>query len=196
MKTEQLFEHLSSRRAPRPSDSFLPWTIVSPGGVSGSLLSRLTSLIPCSCTLFKKNAYLTESSWETEIVHPLSFHEVAHSLLTHALQLLCLPHLRETMRWRYPRRFKLEILGAVAGGQRGNLLRTARGIGGFGDVRMGRRRAGAWLDLGWRGTWNADALIHGEMFFGAARAIALARVFIAQAGQFIAAVDAIAVARG
>ena len=44
--------------------------------------------------------------------------------------------------------------------------------------------------------WNSDSLIQIEMFFGAARTIAFARVLITQAGQFVTTVNTVTVARG
>ena len=42
---------------------------------------------------------------------------------------------------------------------------------------------------------QSHALIELQVFLGARRAIALACFFVAQAGEFVAAVDAIAIAR-
>jgi hypothetical protein len=71
---------------------------------------------------------------------------------------------------------------------------TSRGISRLGNQRVCRRGRIAWCDFGGRGLRNADAFIEIQVFLGAARTIALTGILIAQAGQFVTAVDTVAVA--
>ena len=69
--------------------------------------------------------------------------------------------------------------------------RRIRG-GGHGERRCAARCIG--LHLARRGTRNADAGVPVEMVFAAGGTITFARIFVAEAGQFVASADAIAVA--
>jgi hypothetical protein len=71
---------------------------------------------------------------------------------------------------------------------------TSRGISRLGKQRVCRRGRIAWCDFGGRGLRNADTFIEIQVFLGAARTIALTGILIAQAGQFVTAVDTVAVA--
>ena len=71
---------------------------------------------------------------------------------------------------------------------------TSGGISRLGNQRVCRRGSIAWCDFGGRGLRNADAFIEIQVFLGAARTIALTAILIAQAGQFVTAVDTVAVA--
>jgi len=77
----------------------------------------------------------------------------------------------------------------------GNLAQAARRIGRRRNVGCCGRRACVCGYFGRRRLRQADPGVHLEMLLGAARAKPLTRVFIAQAGKFIAAMDAIAVSR-
>jgi len=77
----------------------------------------------------------------------------------------------------------------------GNLAQAARRIGRGRNVGRRGRRARVCGDLGRCRLRQADPDVHLKMFFGAAGAKPLTRVFIAQAGKFIAAMDAIAISR-
>src|SRR2546429_8265599 len=78
--------------------------------------------------------------------------------------------------------------------QRGGSAQAAGGIGGgrhAGGPTVSRRIC---RDFGGSGIRQANARVEPKMILPARGAIALARVFIAQAGQFVAAADAIAIA--
>src|SRR5260370_42042931 len=77
----------------------------------------------------------------------------------------------------------------------GRSAQTAGRIGSGGHQRVGWRRGVAWRKLGGRRLGNANPLIEVQVFFGAARTIALAGIFVAQAGQFVTPVYTVAVAR-
>src|SRR5271157_3055231 len=64
------------------------------------------------------------------------------------------------------------------------------------NLRMRRWRTRARFDLRRRGIRNSNPLVHGKVLLSAPRTIALSCVFVAKAGQFVAAVDAIAVSGG
>lgn len=75
------------------------------------------------------------------------------------------------------------------------LSQTARGIGRGRNMGSCGRRARICGDLVGRRLRQAYPDVHLKMLFGAARAKPLAGVFVAQAGKFIAAVDAVAISR-
>jgi hypothetical protein len=72
-----------------------------------------------------------------------------------------------------------EAAGRICGGGHGGGFAAAGGVGGEVD---GRRLGNA----------SADVQVH--VIFGASRAVAFAGVFVAEAGELIAAADAIAIA--
>ena len=74
-----------------------------------------------------------------------------------------------------------------------DLAQTARRVGRAGDGRSRRRRSRVCGDLGGRWLRPANPCIHFEMLLGAARAIRFSGIFVAQAGEFVAAVDAVAI---
>lgn len=76
------------------------------------------------------------------------------------------------------------------------LTKAARGIGGgwHGGSATAAWRDGIRRELHWRGVWQPHARIHLQVVFSTGRAVAFAGVFIAQAGQFVAPTDAVAVA--
>src|SRR5579871_1701196 len=76
-----------------------------------------------------------------------------------------------------------------------NLTETARRIGRPRNRRCCGRRARVRRDLGRRRLRQADSRIHFEVLLGAAWAIRFARILIAQAGQFVAAMNAVAISR-
>ena len=62
---------------------------------------------------------------------------------------------------------------------------------------MGRRRQSARVCRDFVGRWlrQSDAHVHFEVFLRTARAVAFARILIAQTREFVAAVDAVAISR-
>jgi hypothetical protein len=84
------------------------------------------------------------------------------------------------IRWRRSAFERLaEAAGGIGGGGHGGRFAAAGGVGG---------------EVDGRGLGNACADVQIHVIFGASRAVAFAGVFIAEAGQFVAATDAIAVA--
>jgi hypothetical protein len=67
-------------------------------------------------------------------------------------------------------------------------------IGSGGHQWVGWRWGVAWRNLRGRRLRNPHPFIEIQVFFGAARTIAFAGIFIAQAGQFVTPVDTVAVA--
>jgi hypothetical protein len=108
--------------------------------------------------------------------------------LSSRADLLC--HLGERCA-RMPPRFS--AMHAVGGVKTERLTEAARRISRRRNVRSRRRRSGICGNLGWRRLWQANPHIHFQVLFGAARTKGFACVFIAQAGQFVAAVDAVAI---
>ena len=74
------------------------------------------------------------------------------------------------------------------------LAQAAGGIGGGGHGGRFAAAGGVGAEVDGRGLGNACADVQIHVIFGASRAVAFAGVFIAEAGQFVAAADAIAVA--
>jgi hypothetical protein len=74
------------------------------------------------------------------------------------------------------------------------LAQAAGGIGGGGHGGGFAAAGGVGGEVDGRGLGNACADVQVHMIFGASGAVAFAGVFIAEAGQFVAAADAIAVA--
>jgi hypothetical protein len=74
------------------------------------------------------------------------------------------------------------------------LAQAAGGIGGGGHGGGFAAAGGVGSEVDGRGLGNACADVQVHMIFGASRAVAFASVFIAEAGQFVTAADAIAVA--
>jgi hypothetical protein len=70
---------------------------------------------------------------------------------------------------------------------------TAGRIGRLGNQRVRRRGSIACCDFRGRRLRNSNAFIEIQVFFGAARTIPLAGILIAKAGQFVTAVDTVAV---
>lgn len=81
----------------------------------------------------------------------------------------------------------------LAGSEAAPLPKTAGRISRRRDVRSRRGRSGVRGDFPWGRLRQADPYIHFQMLFRTARAIAFSRIFVAQAGKLIAAVDAVAV---
>lgn len=75
------------------------------------------------------------------------------------------------------------------------LPEAAGRIGGRRNVRSRWGRSGICGNFGWRRLGQTDPCVHLQVLFSAARAKGFARIFIAQAGQLIAAVDAVAISR-
>ena len=74
-----------------------------------------------------------------------------------------------------------------------NLPQASRRIGRRWNLRRGCRRTRIRGDLGWRGLGQTNARIHFQVFFGAAWTKSFARIIVAQACQFITAMNAVAI---
>jgi hypothetical protein len=75
------------------------------------------------------------------------------------------------------------------------LPQPARRIGRGRNLRRRRERTRVCGDLGWRRLRQANSDVHFEVLLGAARTKGFSCIFVAQAGQFVAAVDAVAISR-
>ena len=74
------------------------------------------------------------------------------------------------------------------------LAKAAGRIGGVGNRGAEAGAGGVWRHFGRGGLGDADAGVQREMLLRTARAEALAGVFIAQAGQLVAATNTITIA--
>jgi len=73
------------------------------------------------------------------------------------------------------------------------LAEAAGRVGGRGHRRAESGAGGVGRDLDRRGLRDADARVQFEVLFGAAGAVALAGIFVAEAGQLVAAANAVAI---
>ena len=76
----------------------------------------------------------------------------------------------------------------------GFLPQSTRWVRWLRDHRLRRWRRFPGRYFGWCWLWQTNALIHLQVLLAAPGAIALARVFVAQAGQLVATANAVAVA--